>query len=115
MHEVIVKHQLQREVAAAHRVTASTVCILCKKAYKNKEFLKDMMSVRDERRLRRQVIRDKVTEMNQLNVFVDSAAFVQKKLLEDKGTAGDGARNHEGDAGGPGHEEQEAGTHLNPW
>ena len=36
VHEVIVQHQLQKEVAAAHQVTAATVCILCKKANKNK-------------------------------------------------------------------------------
>ena len=32
VHEVIVQHQLQRDVAAAHRVTAATVCMLCRKA-----------------------------------------------------------------------------------
>jgi hypothetical protein len=84
VHEVIVQHQLQKEVAAAHQVTAATVCILCKKANKNKEFLKDMMNLREEKGRRRQVIQEKVTEMNQLNVFVDSAAFVQKELLKDK-------------------------------
>jgi len=48
VHEVIVQHRLQREVAAAHHVTAATVCILCKKAKKNSAFFKDMINLREE-------------------------------------------------------------------
>jgi len=57
VHEVIVQHRLQRQVAAAHHVTAATVCILCKKAKKNSAFLKNMMDLREDKVRKREMIR----------------------------------------------------------
>ena len=76
MHEVLVEHKLQREVAAAHKITAARVCSLCKRAEKNKSFLKDMVDLRERKERRRRKIERKVVEMNQDNLFVDSAAYV---------------------------------------
>jgi len=67
-------------VAAAHYVTAATVCILCKKAKKNNAFFKDMINLREEKVQKREVIQRKVLDMNQLNVFVDSADHVKRAL-----------------------------------
>jgi len=47
--------------------------------------MKEMMDQRDEKAQKREVIRQKVIDMNQLNVFVDSAEYVKRALYEDLG------------------------------
>ena len=75
-----MQHRLQRQVAAAHHVTAARVCILCNKAKKNSAFFKEMINLREEKVQKREVIQQKVLDMNQLNVFVDSADHVKRAL-----------------------------------
>ena len=82
VHEVLVQHRLQREVAAKHRVSIATVSSLCKKAQNNQSFLKELVADREAKAERRRQIGQTVLEMNQLNVFVDSARSVKKVLLE---------------------------------
>ena len=82
IHEVLVQHRLQREVAAKHRVSIATVSSLCKKSQNNQSFLKELVADREAKAERRRQIGQTVLEMNQLNVFVDSARSVKKVLLE---------------------------------
>ena len=83
VHEVLVGHRLQRDVAAAYQITPARVCSLCKRAEKDRSFLREMMEARELGERRRQSIGQKIIEMNEHNVFVDSADSVQKALKED--------------------------------
>lgn len=85
MHQVIVQHRLQSEVATEHQVTVATISTLCKRAQKNQNFLQELMTQRDQKATRHQVIAETIVEMNQLNVFVDSAREVRKALMDTTG------------------------------
>ena len=53
VHEVLVQHRLQREVAVDYKVTVAEVCALSRKAMKNREFINELISRRDQVEQRR--------------------------------------------------------------
>jgi len=81
-HLVLVQNRLQREVAADHGVTQAHVSTICKKAKENGNYLRELVRKRDEKAARQVVVAETVQEMNQLNVFVDSAGSVRKVLAD---------------------------------
>ena len=47
VHQVLVEHQRQADVAAEHKISTKYVSALCVKAQKNKQFIDEIMSKRD--------------------------------------------------------------------
>ena len=45
VHQVLVEHQMQSEVAKEHRILSSRVSSLVRKAQKNKNFLRELAEV----------------------------------------------------------------------
>ena len=85
VHDVIVQHKLLREVAADYQITVSEVSLLSRKAQKNKKFLKDLISQKEESESRKSIIELKLRELNQGNAFLDSAQSVKATLKKDLG------------------------------
>ena len=63
-------------------MSASFVSALCKKAEKKPGFLKELMNARDDKAEKAKDIQNTVDEMNNANVFIDSAASIKKHLSE---------------------------------
>ena len=59
--------------------------IICKRTSKDNDFLCELVRKRDSKLERQKMIAETVEEMNQLNVFIDSARSVQKVLEESMG------------------------------
>ena len=89
MHQVLVLHRLQRDVASDFRMSASFVSALCKKAEKKRGFLQELMNARDDKAEKAKDIQNTVDEMNNSNVFIDSAASIKKHLSDIMGIESD--------------------------
>jgi transposase len=86
---VLVLHRLQRDVASDFRMSASFVSALCKKAEKKRGFLQELMNARDDKAEKAKDIQNTVDEMNNSNVFIDSAASIKKHLSDIMGIESD--------------------------
>lgn len=49
VHQVLVGHDFQKDVAREHRISNTTVSKLVKKAVKNKDFLDELMQMQQEK------------------------------------------------------------------
>ena len=83
MYKVLVLKELQKDVARAHRVDAVTVSQLVSKTKKNKKFISELLGNKEERENLSGSIGHIIEEMSRANTFIDSVAFVQKKLKEE--------------------------------
>jgi hypothetical protein len=89
VHRVLVLHRLQRDVASDYRMSASFVSALCKKAEKKRGFLQELMNARDDKAEKAKDIQNTVDEMNNSNVFIDSAASIKKHSSDIMGIESD--------------------------
>ena len=80
VHQVVVGHQMQTDVAKEHRVSSSVVCCLVRKAQKNKAFLQELVHAQEVKESQEQLIKSTVTEMNDRHEIIDSVAYVCKAI-----------------------------------
>ena len=76
VHKVIVKHHLQADVAKEHRIKPVLVCSLSMKAKKKTGYLKEILAKRDAGEQLRAAVAGALSEMNQLDVVVDTVSGV---------------------------------------
>ena len=60
------------DIAREHRISPSYVTYLQIKALKNKNFIAELISKRDEKEVLRENIKTAIEQMNQDNEFIDS-------------------------------------------
>ena len=82
VYRVLVDHEPQQAVAKERRISLQVVNKLVCKVQRHKELLDELAAKRDEAESRRATIAGVVTEMNQLDTFVDSAQTVRRALEE---------------------------------
>ena len=56
MHDVLVRNLKMGDVAAENQMSIQNVSLLCKKASKNKKYFDELISLRDEKQRRRELI-----------------------------------------------------------
>ena len=76
VYKVVALKELQKDVARAHRVNASTVSQLVTKAKKNKNFIPELLSAKEDKEDLASRIMKIIEEMSLANIFIDSVAFV---------------------------------------
>ena len=76
MHKVLVKHQLQSEVAKEYHVSNYLVSTLCKKVENNKNWLEEMSRQKEIAMVQDKEISEFVQDMNERNVYIDSIKSV---------------------------------------
>lgn len=74
---------MQKEIAKEYGISSIMVCILLNKALKKPKLLEELISERDLKAGKRHQIQEFVTELNDNNTFIDSAAMVVQKMNED--------------------------------
>ena len=74
IHDVLIKHEFQADVAKRYRVRLPTVCRLVNKAKKRPEFLREICSKEEERTQTRESVSQIVQELNDEDVFISSSA-----------------------------------------
>jgi len=70
-------------------MSASFVSALCKKAEKKRDFIQELMNSRDDKDEKAKDIQNTVDEMNNANVFIDSATSIKKHLSDIMGIESD--------------------------
>ena len=76
VHQVLVEHEMQHEVAQEFRISKQAVSRLVCRAKRNKNFLDELMSTRDAKQQHHQEIVQAVQQMNQKDAFLDSISSV---------------------------------------
>ena len=76
VYKVVALKELQKDVARAHRVNASTVSQLVTKAKKNKNFIPELLSAKEDKEDLASRIMKIIEEISLANIFIDSVAFV---------------------------------------
>ena len=86
VHQVLIGKMKLVDVAQEHRVSVPLVSRLTCKVKKNPEHLRELISQRDAREARLNVIKKKVVKLNETDHFIDSVASVKKMLEEEEKT-----------------------------
>ena len=82
VHQVIVQHHLQKEVAREHQIGQRAVSVLVTQAQRNKKFLADLLSRRDFQAERHNQITRAVEKMIEADTFIDSVETVKRELMK---------------------------------
>jgi len=85
IYRFFVLHQLQSDVAKMFHVTSPCIYIICKKIERNCECLDELLCLREAKTGHLKLFSDTVLEMNELNVFIDSAWAVKKAIADGLG------------------------------
>ena len=80
VHQVLVKHEKQAEVARSFRMTPQNVAQIMLKAKRNPGFMREMLSRRDSKEAARQQIKLAVEVKNDFRCVIDSAKAVAEEL-----------------------------------
>ena len=84
IYEVAVQHENQTDVARSHRISPAYVCRLYKTAMKNKNFMDEMLSMKESKETRQEQIKLTVTHLVESNTFIDSVDAVRYALPPNK-------------------------------
>ncbi len=85
MHQVLVEHELYRNVAKELRVGVTTICRVVKKAQSKPRFLDELVEKRDREEAHRRSIETAVRYINEKGKIIDSVDRLRKTLQEEYG------------------------------